>query len=153
MSLRRVLAAGFKHHGRGRLTETELVSALALDRGWYTPDEVRELIELGVDRGELIADGDVLVPTFEVGEVTIPSGYEPPEGLLDVVPPFERLLGELETEGYDRRESVAGINELQARSHLTSDAAAVIYAHRQGLDISTVATEVRRDLEGQVERA
>ncbi|MFW6153120.1 MAG: DUF2240 family protein, partial [Halobacteriota archaeon] len=89
MSLRRALAAAFKHHGSPSLSETELVTALALERGWFTPGEVRRLVDLAVDRNELVADGERLVPTFDVGEVTIPSGYVPPADLLEVVPPFE----------------------------------------------------------------
>lgn len=148
MSLRRALAVAFKHHGTHSLSETEVVTALALERGWFTPEEVRGLVDLGVDRNELVADDDRLVPAFDVGEVTIPSGYTPPADLLEVVPPFERILADLEAEGYDRRESVASINELQARLDLTSDAAAVLYAHGLGLAVSDVATEVRRCLEG-----
>lgn len=151
MSLRRVLAAACRHHGQERLTETQLISAISLDRGWFTPDEVRTLIDLGRDRGELIVDGEMYVATFEVADVTIPSGYEPSAELLEVAPPFERLLGRLEAEGLDRRECVAGINELQARLNLTSDAAAVLFAHGQGLDIKDVATEVRRAIEQAAE--
>lgn len=147
MELRRVLAAAFKHHGREALTETQLVAALALERDWYEPDEVRRLMEQARAAGALTGADDALRPTFDVGEVSIPSGYEPPADLADPASPFERILARLEADGHDRRDSVAAINRLQRAAGLESDAAAVLYAHGEGLDVRTEAQRVRADLE------
>ncbi|MFW6448588.1 MAG: DUF2240 family protein [Halobacteriota archaeon] len=147
MELRRVLAVAFKHHGRGRLEEPAFVTALAIERDWFTPEEVRRLLERGREAGVLERDGDEYVPAFDLGGVTVPSGYEPPGGLLRSRPPFERVLAALETAGHDRRDSVAGINELQARLGTDSDVAAVAYAHGEGLDVAELARDVRRSIE------
>lgn len=146
MSLRRVLAAGFKHHGREHLSETELVAALALDRGWFAPEEVRQLIERGLEAGHLERDDETLSPTYDIGTITIPSGYEPPADLINPPAPFERIIDRLESLGFDKREAVADINRLQTELCLTSDTAALLYAHGEGIDITVEATQLSRKL-------
>ncbi|MFP4589872.1 MAG: DUF2240 family protein [Halobacteriales archaeon] len=147
MELRRVLAVAFKHRGRRRLEASGFVTALAIDRDWFTPEEVRRLIERGREAGVIEDDGDGYVPAFDLGEVAIPTGYEPPADLLRSQPPFERVLAALEAAGHDRRDSVAAINELQERLGTDSDAAAVAYAHGEGLDVADLARTVRRSIE------
>lgn len=147
MSLQTAVAAAFKHHGRDRLTDTDIVSALALDRGWFTPEEVRTLIDRAVDSGELTEVDGAFAPTFDIGSVTIPAGYEPPPDLLAETPPFEQILVHLEEAGHERRASVAAINELQAEMGVTSDAAALVYAHSQAIDVTAEARSIRRALE------
>lgn len=151
MSRRRVLAAGYKHHGRDTLSTTELVAAIALERGWYDPETVRTLIDRARAAGELAGDEDALEATFDVGAITIPSGYEPPADLTDEPSPFERIVERLESAGLDKREAVAGINRLQSDAAVSGDAAAVLFAHAQGLDVSEVATRLHPDLEGHLE--
>lgn len=152
MSVERVLAAAFKHHGRDVLDETEIVGAIALDRGWFTPDEVRQLIDRGEDEGHLQRGTRGLQPTFDVGAIAIPSEYEPDASVLRSIPIFERILDQLEDVHPDRRESVAGINELQADLGVSSDVAAVAYAHGQGLDVRSEANRVRRTIEQPTDR-
>lgn len=147
MSRRRVLAAGFKHHGRDPLSETELVAAIALERGWLSPDEVRALIDQAQTAGELTGTKDALSPTYDVGQITIPSGYSPPDGLLDPPSPFERVVDRLEAAGHEKRDAVAAINRLQTDACLTIDAAAVLYARGQGIDVATEAGQVRHAIE------
>lgn len=146
MSLQRVLAAGFKHHGSKTLSETELVAALALERGWFSPEEVRQLIERGRDSGDLEEMDDVLHPTFDVGDITIPSGYEPPTDLSNPPAPFERIITRLEAAGHDKRDAVATINQLQTELAISSDAAAVLYAHGEGVDVFEEASRLRRSV-------
>lgn len=146
MSLQRVLAAGFKHHGKEAVSETEMVAALALERGWFSPEEVRQLIERGRDSGDLKETDDVLHPTFEVGDITIPSGYEPPADLINPPAPFERIITRLEADGHDKRDAVATINQLQTELAISSDAAAVLYAHGEGVDVSAEASRLKRSV-------
>lgn len=151
MSLRRVVAAAFKQHGRPTLTRSEIVAAVAIDRGWFAPGEVRRLIDLAEEAGEVTVDGNTVRPTFDVGAVTIPAGYEPPDDLLATPRPFERVIEKLERAGYGRRESVASINRLQADLGLRSDAAAAMFAHRNGVDIHDEARRIRRAAERPME--
>lgn len=147
MDLRRTLAVPYRQHGRERLAEPAFVTALAIERDWFTPDEVRRLLERGLEAGELERDGDHVVPTFEVGEVVVPTGYEPPDDLTTERPTFERMVDTLEADGHDRRRCVAEINELQDSLAVPSDVAAVVYAHERGIDVSAEATRVRRGIE------
>lgn len=150
MSRRRVLAAGFKHHGRETLSTTQLVAAIALERGWYEPETVRTIVEQARAAGELEGTDDALSPTFEVGSVTIPSDYEPPVDLGEEPAPFERVVKRLEEAGHDKRDAVAGINQLQSEAATTGDTAAILYAHGLGVDVSDEAERLVRQLEGEL---
>ncbi len=147
MSLKRVLAAGFKHYGKESLSETELVAALALERGWFAPEEVRQVVEHALETGDLEGDRDGLSATFTVGEITIPSGYEPPSDILKPATPFERILDRVGEIDIDKRGAVAEINRLQSKVGLTNDAAAVLFGHGVGLDVSDEAQTVVRSIE------
>lgn len=148
MELRRVLAVAFKRHGRDRLEPPAFVTALAIERDWFTPEEVRTFLDRACDEGELERDDDRYVAAFDVGGVAVPSGYSPPEDLLAERTAFERVLADLVSAGHDRRESVAGINAVQSRLAVSSDVAAVVYAHGEGLDVAEEAARIRRTLEG-----
>ena len=146
MSLRTTVAAPFRQRGARRLTESEFVAAVAMERKWYTPDQAKRLIDVAVGEGLLERDGDRLATTFDVTGVAIPEGFEPGEGLLQERSTFEQILETLTAEGMEKREAVAGINRLQSELHVTVEAAAVVYAHRQGVDVDDAAERVRKEL-------
>lgn len=148
MTLKRVLAAAFKYHGGPPLSETEFVAALALERGWFTPDEARDLIERARNDGLLTGEADALSATFDVSDIAVPADFEPDSAeLTEAVPLFERMVDAVEGTGRDRQGVVAGINELQHSLSVSSDAAAILYAHQSGLDVESAATELKRNLE------
>ncbi len=148
MELRQTLAVAYKHHGRDRLGESAFVTALAIERDWFTPDEVRHLLARGREQGALDHETDEYVPAFDVGAVTVPPDFEPEATLVAERSLFERVVDELEAAGSDRRDVVANINTLQADTALSSDGAAVLYAHGQGLDVAEEARMVRESIEG-----
>jgi hypothetical protein len=77
--------------------------------------------------------------------VTIPEGFVPSEELLQRRSTFEQVLDRVVAEGVEKREAVAAINRLQGSLDVTVEAAAVLYARRQGVDVSD---GVERALEG-----
>ncbi len=148
MTLKRVLAAAFKYHGGSPLSETELVAALALERGWVTPDEARDLIERARNDGLLSGEDDALSATFDVSDIAVPADFEPDSAeLTDAVSLFERMVDRVAETGRDRQGVVAGINELQHSLDVSSDAAALLYAHQAGLDVESAASELKREIE------
>ena len=146
MSLRAVVAAPFRGRGRDRLPESEFVVGLSLDRGWFSPDQASRVVDIAVGRGLLSRDGDALEPGFDVDAVDVPPGFTPDEGLLRAPSPFEQVLDALVEAGQDKQDAVAGINRLQADAGLTIEAAAVLYARRQGVDVPEAAAAARADL-------
>ncbi|MFD1585381.1 DUF2240 family protein [Halorientalis brevis] len=139
MSLRTAVATPFRQQGRDRMGKSEFVVALSLDRDWFSPDQAKRLLDVAASEGLVErADGEVAV-TFDLDEVTVPDGFVPDESILQERSTFERVLDAIVDAGVQKQEAVAAINSLQADLGVTVEAAAVVYARRQEIDVSELA--------------
>ncbi|WIV67605.1 DUF2240 family protein [Natrialbaceae archaeon AArc-T1-2] len=136
MSLRVAAAAPFVQNGTRRIRENEFVVALSLDRDWFSPDQAKRLVDVATQEGLLERDGDDLVATFDPADVTVPEEFVPDEDVLRERSAFERVLEALVAEGLEKHEAVGAINALQNDLEITIEVAAVVYARRQGVDVS-----------------
>ncbi len=146
MSLRTVVAAPFRQHGHGRVGESEFVVALSLDRNWFSPEQASRLVDVAVGEGLISRDGNDLVAEFNPDTVSVPAGFEPEEKLLRTPSAFERVLEGLVAAGHEKQAAVADINRLQADLAVTIEAAAVLYARRQGVTVERAAEKARAEL-------
>ncbi|MFC4437956.1 MULTISPECIES: DUF2240 family protein [Natrialbaceae] len=146
MSLRVAAAAPFIQNGSRRLQENEFVVALSLDRDWFSPDQAKRLIDVAVQEGLLEHEGGELVAAFDPAEVTIPDEFVPEEDLLQGRSAFERVLDALVAEGMEKHDAVGAINALQQELGITIEAAAVVYARREGIDVEDLAPVARSAL-------
>ncbi len=101
MSLRVAVATPFRQNGTSRLKESEFVVSLSLDRGWFSPDQAKRLIDVATREGLLEHADDELVATFDPSEVTVPEEFVPDEDLLRERSAFERVLDALVAEGME----------------------------------------------------
>lgn len=148
MSLRVAVAAPFKQKGKRRIPEQAFVVALSLDRDWMSPDQAKRLLDVATSEGLLErADGDVEA-AFDPDDVAIPEEFTPDASLFQERSAFERALDALVDAGHDRQETVAAVNQLQQELGVTADAAAVVYARRQGVAVDGAAAKARGGLEG-----
>ncbi|MFC6768235.1 DUF2240 family protein [Natrinema soli] len=143
MSLRVAVAAPFIQHGARRLKENEVVVALSLDRDWFSPDQAKRLIDIATQEGLLERGDDGLEVTFDPATVTVPEEFAPNEDLLQERSAFERVLDSLVAEGVEKHEAVGAINTLQQELGLSIEAAAVIYARREGLAVDELVPIAR----------
>ncbi|MFB6154110.1 MAG: DUF2240 family protein [Halodesulfurarchaeum sp.] len=148
MSLRVTVAAPFKASGGKRMREQAFVVALAIDRGWMSPDQAKEVVELATERGLLRHTDGELVVDFDLDAVTVPDGFAPDASIFTTEEPFEQALDALVAAGATRRETVAAINALQEELQVTADAAAIVYARREGIDVSEAAADTMQTLKG-----
>ncbi|MFC7046596.1 DUF2240 family protein [Halobacteriaceae archaeon GCM10025711] len=146
MSLRVAVAAAFKQKGRNRIGANEFVVALSLDRDWLSPDQAKRLVDLATSEGLVSQDDGDLVAEFDVDGVDIPEEFVPDESLFREKSTFERVLDALVADGHDKQQSVAAINELQGRLGVRIEAAAVVYARRNGVDVGDAAAAAYDDL-------
>ncbi|WP_433625769.1 DUF2240 family protein [Halomicrococcus sp. NG-SE-24] len=146
MSLRTAVAAPFRQTGRDRMSESEYVVALSLDRDWFSPDQAKRLVDVATSQGLLAREDGELVAEFDPSEVEIPEEFVPDESLLREQSTFEKVLDKVVSAGTDKRTAVAEINELQQEAGLTVEAAAVVYARRRGVTVHAEAEEAREEL-------
>ena len=146
MSLRVAVAAPFIQNGTQRLQENEFVVALSLDRDWFSPDQSKRLIDIATQEGLLERTDGSLDVTFDPADVTVPEEFVPDEELLQERSAFERVLDTLVADGVEKHEAVGEINTLQQELGLTIEAAAVVYARREGVDITELVPTARAAL-------
>lgn len=143
MSLRVVVATPFVQDGRNRLRESEFVVSLSLDRDWFSPDQAKRLIDVATGEGLLERDDAELVCPFDPSTVTIPDGFEPDENVLTERSAFERVLDAVVDAGIDKQTAVGTINGLQQELDIHIEAAAVLYARRNGIDVTELTSSAR----------
>ena len=146
MSLRQAVAAPFRAKGRERIAESEFVVALSLDRDWFSPDQAKRLIDVAVSEGLVARDDGDLLAQFPATDEQSPDEFAPDESIIQERSTFQRVLDSLVDAGTEKQEAVAAINALQSEAGVTIEAAAVLYAHRQGVDVSALADRARADL-------
>ncbi|GAB7020135.1 DUF2240 family protein [Halostagnicola bangensis] len=146
MSLRVAVAAPFVQDGSAQLRENEFVVSLSLDRDWFSPDQAKRLIDVATQEDLLVRDGNDLELTFDPATVSIPDEFVPDEDILTERSAFERVLDALVAEGTEKHEAVGAINTLQQELGITIEAAAVVYARREGIDVSELVPVARNAL-------
>lgn len=146
MSLRVAVAAPFQGAGARTMEESRFVVSLSLDRDWFSPDQAKRLIDVAVSEGLLSRTDGGIEATFPVESVEIPADFSPDEDLLTERSPFERVLETIVDGGVDKRTAVARINELQRELGITVEVAAVVFARREGIDVSEDVPAVRGTL-------
>ena len=147
MSLRRAVAAPFRRRGVNCLSESEFLVALSLDREWFSPDQAKRLVDIAIGEGLLERADDDLRVTFDPTEPEVPEQFEPDESVLQRQSTFERLLGRIVEEGTDKQTAVAEINRLQADLAVSIEAAAALYARRNGIEVGRLADRALSDLQ------
>ena len=151
MSLEVAVAVPFRQQGTDRLGEGAFVVALSLDREWFSPDQAKRLVDVAIGRGLLKKVDSDLVATFDLDAVDVPSNYTPDTSILREQSTFEQLLDRMTDAGMAKQEAVAAANETQRRLGITLEAAAVLVATREGIDVDAAARAVRAELAGDGE--
>jgi len=146
MSLKTAVAAPYRQRGTDRMAESEFVVALSLDRSWFSPDQAKTLVDVATSEGLLERDGDDLVVGFDASTTAVPDGFRPGEEILQSRSTFERLLDAIIDSGVAKQTAVADINAVQSDLGVTLDAAATLYARREGVDVDEIAAEAREEL-------
>jgi hypothetical protein len=146
MSLRTAVAAPFRQQGTTAMGESEFVVALSLDRDWFTPDQAKRLLDVAAGEGLVTRDAGEVEVEFDPDGVDVPEGFVPDESILQQRSTFERILDAVVEAGTEKQTAVAEINSLQADLGVTVEAAAVVYAKREGLDVADTAERALGEL-------
>jgi hypothetical protein len=146
VSLDAAVAVPFRDAGRDRVGEGAFVVALSLDRDWFSPDQAKRVVDVAAGRGLIERDGNDVIAQFDPAEVAVPEDFAPDESVLREQSAFERVLEAVVAAGVEKQAAVAAINDRQRELGVTLEAAAVLYARRQGVDVSEAAERVARDL-------
>lgn len=133
------------------MTESEFVVALSLDRDWFSPDQAKRLVTVAEGEGVLVREDDDIVVQFDQSDIEIPEEFVPQESILQERTTFERALAAIVDSGTAKQTAVAEINQLQSELAITIEAAAVLYARRQGIELPAIAEQAASELEAATE--
>jgi hypothetical protein len=146
MSLRRAVAVPFRQRGVERMTESEFVVALSLDRNWFSPDQAKRVVTVGAGEGLLERTDDDVIIDFDPAGVEVPDDFEPSEDILTQRTTFERVLETVVDSGIEKQTAVAEINRLQSELAVTIEAAAILYGRRNGIELPELSERARKEL-------
>jgi len=146
MSLRRAVAVPFREKGGEDLSESQFVVALSLDRDWFSPEQAKRLVDVAATEGLIERTDDSVQPTFDPLDVDVPDGFVPEDDVLRQRSTFERALDAVVEAGTEKQAAVAEINRLQSDLELTVEAAAVVYARREGVAVADLAERALGEL-------
>jgi len=135
---RRVLALPFLQAGSDSVPIGDVTVALSVDRDWFQPAEVEQLIAIAVEEGILTREDDQLRVMYDYSAVEIPRDFRPSASVLEQQSHFDRLLARFEAEGIDRRSAVAAINARQQRLGVPIELAAALELKLRGLQVPEV---------------
>ncbi|MGQ0796512.1 MAG: DUF2240 family protein [Methanobacteriota archaeon] len=149
--LRKAIALLFRRKGRVELSEKEFVLSASMDLRWFPPREAQRLLQSGLEAKLLASEAGVIRPTFDVAAVDVPRDFMPGLSVLDAVPGggdlFVRIVDAIASRiGSDRRSVISSVNAVQERMDVELEVAALIAAHRAGVDVGPFLQEVERRL-------
>ncbi|MFW6436906.1 MAG: DUF2240 family protein [Halococcoides sp.] len=146
MSLDGTVAAPFRDRGTTAMSKSEFVVALSLDRDWFSPDQAERVIDVARSEGLLDLDGDTLTIDIDPASVDLPEGFVPEESILQQRSTFERVLERVTSAGVEKQSAVAEINRLQGDLAVPIEAAAVVYARQEGVELGELSATVVAEL-------
>ncbi len=113
------VAQPFKAKGREKLRIKEFIFTLTLDLKWFSPQEAKTLMQIGIEN-ELLKreDDESIIACFNPARINPPIDFKPSAKVLKIGKQtlFERILDQIMVQtGIGRRELIAAINKNQER--------------------------------------
>ena len=150
--LRYAIALLFKRKGRDELTEREFVLSASMDLRWFPPRDAQRLLQLGLETELLTSHGGNIRPAFAIDSVKVPRDFVPTAKTLEVATAasedvFVSLVDAIAARTKsDRKTVIAAVNALQERMDVDVEVAALVAAHKEGLDVAPYLRSVRAHL-------
>lgn len=141
--LRDAIALLFKRKGRNELSEREFVLSASMDLRWFPPRDAQRLLQIGLETKLLEAHEGTIRPSFDVSAVEVPRDYVPTAEILATPTPaaeglFVRIVDAIAAKTKMERKAVIGlVNGIQEKMDVEVEVAALIAAHRSGVDVSS----------------
>ncbi|MGQ0535801.1 MAG: DUF2240 family protein [Methanobacteriota archaeon] len=144
--LRLALAYVFRAVSRDELSRPELIHALSLKNGWFSPGEARELVAIALARGELVEAGERLKTAFRPSEVRVDPSFRPTRNILGgdrdgiLAEALRRLAA---STGRGAGELMAEVNAAQESlgNKVSTEAAALLVAAGYGVTVVDLAAK------------
>ena len=146
----------FQRKGKDVLSENELVLSASMDLGWFSPQEAKQLIRVGLELNLLDREENDIKPCFDYKALSIPIDFRPTKNILQLESQEPLLLSIVrninEKTGLGRSIIMAEINKKQSLLDLEIEVAAILVAKKYDVDISGFLREAEVDLFNKAEK-
>jgi len=112
-----------------------------MDFRWFPPKDAQRLLQRGLEADLIELQAGSIHPTFDVASVEVPLDFSPTPEMLEAPTPnsnelFRRIVDAIVVHtGSDLRAVIATINGIQERTDIDVEVAALIAAHKAGVEI------------------
>jgi hypothetical protein len=146
----------FQRKGSDVLSEKELILSASMDMGWFSPDEAKQLIDVGLELKLLYKTEGGLKPTFDYKSLEIPIDLTPKKNILQLESQEPLLLSIVrnidERTDLGRNEIMAEINRKQDALNVEIEVAAILIAQKYAVDISGFLREAESEIYKRAEK-
>jgi hypothetical protein len=150
------LAYLFQRKGKDVLSENELILSASMDLGWFSPDEMKQLIDVCLELKLLSRADQGLKPNFDYRSLSIPLDFTPSKNILEMESQEPLLLSIVrsidEKTGLGRNNIIAEINKKQSSLDVEIEVAAILIAKYYDVDISGFLRETEAEIFKRTEK-
>ncbi len=150
------LAHLFQRRGKDILSDNELILSASMDLGWFSPDEVKQLIDVCLELKLLNRTEQGLKPSFDYKALSIPIDFTPSKNILEVESQEPLLLSIVrsidEKTGLGRNNIMAEINKKQVALDVEIEVAAILIAKNYEVEISGFLREAEAEIFKRAEK-
>jgi len=149
IELKRILANPFKTKGKKKLSKESFVFSLALDMNWFSTEDARKILSIGIERGYLKEDDGNIFPDFSLNEVEISLSYSPNKEILEEIRKevgsiFDKVIKKIQNrKEMSKQDIIAEANKIQSNMAKLVDieTALILTATKYGIEVGDLATK------------
>ncbi len=142
----------FKRSGKQKLSFSELYLTLSIDLNWFTPEDAKKFVNESLKKKFLIKEKDLIMPSFDIENVSVPIGFYPSTKVfLDEEPKEikeeENLLSRIvkrisENLNAKEQEILHKIKKIEEEKNVTTEVAALLFGKENNLDLTDFFEEI-----------
>jgi hypothetical protein len=141
-----IIAFLFKRSGKNELKKSEIYLPLSLELGWFSTKESQEFLNYAVKQKLLKKKGDLLAPSFDIENITVPVGFLPSKKIFteeekEVKAEKKNVIDAIihciaEKTNQNTKAVIKEIKKAESEKNILSEVAALFVAKGYNIDIS-----------------
>ncbi|UCF12335.1 MAG: DUF2240 family protein [Thermoplasmatales archaeon] len=135
----------FNRSGKNQLTESEIYLPLSIELGWFSTKEAHKFVNNALKQKLLIKKEDLLIPSFDIGKISIPIGFYPSKKIFaeeknEIMHNKTNVIDTIvyhiiEKKNQDRKEIIEKITHIALEKNILPEVAALLIGKKYHIDI------------------
>jgi hypothetical protein len=152
-----IIAFLFKRSGKSKLSFSELYLTLSMDLNWFTPEDAKTFLNLGLKQKLLIKKDESIQPNFDYEKIGVPVGFTPSKQIFEVkevekhAEKGETVLDKIikrlvEKTDIERPQVTDKILSIAKEKNITTEVAALLVGKEHNISLTDFIGEVEKDI-------